>query len=129
MSARVGLVVAGAAAFAALVGCTGVQTESPRSPSLDELRRQGAAMDDAEAVGQWLLAEEFAPGGRADEAADLGEGTLTDRGAQPVCDGVGMLERHDPPGAATACAATADAGSRLCHHEATPSGYCDGTYQ
>jgi len=33
-----------------------------------------------------------------DQAADLREGTLTDRRAQPIRDGVGMLDRHDPPG-------------------------------
>ena len=31
-----------------------------------------------------------------DPAADLREGMLTDRSAQPIRDGVGMLDRHDP---------------------------------
>jgi hypothetical protein len=51
--------------------------------------------------------------------------TMTQTHLEPV----GAEQRHDPPGAATGGTATAGVGSRLCHHEATPSGSCEGTYQ
>jgi tetratricopeptide (TPR) repeat protein len=42
---------------------------TPRAPSLDDLRRHAATLDDVEEVGRWALAEDFAPGGRPDQAA------------------------------------------------------------
>ena len=68
MTARAAAIAALAAALAAAAGCAGAPPVA-RAPSLDELRRHAATMGDAEAVGRWALAEDFAPGGRAEQAA------------------------------------------------------------
>jgi len=53
----------------AATGCSAVATRPPRWASLSVLRATGPTSNDGEVVGRWALAENFAPGGSADQAA------------------------------------------------------------
>jgi tetratricopeptide (TPR) repeat protein len=64
---RAGLLVVVLALGAAL-GC-GASMHAARPPALSDLRSAGLASNDGELVGRWVLAEEFSPGGTAEQAA------------------------------------------------------------
>jgi hypothetical protein len=57
-----------AAAALAAIGCGGGRAQSATPSSLADLRAAGKTSGDGEVVGQWAMAEMFAPGGTADQA-------------------------------------------------------------
>ena len=64
---RAGLLVV-LLAFGAALGC-GASMHAARPAALGDLRSAGFASKDGELVGRWVLAEEFSPGGTAEQAA------------------------------------------------------------
>ena len=93
----------GCALATPLTGCGGASTAKTPNVALADLRSDGPGSRDAELVGQWLLAERFAPGGDVKRAAAAEKrlGELPGKGLYAsIARGVAAEERGAPKAAA-----------------------------